>query len=61
MTRTADWRSVVQINMRAVPVVLVNPIGQCGGSLVEVLVRTSPSPLAHGDEDEAFGFAVGVP
>jgi hypothetical protein len=46
--------------MRAVPVVLVDPSGQCGGADLGVVVGAGVGPFAEGGLDEAFCFAIGA-
>ena len=52
--------SLVQTSMRAVPVVLVDPGGQFGGTDLGVVVGTSIGPFAEGGLDEAFCFVIGA-
>jgi hypothetical protein len=46
--------------MRAVPVIMMGPLGQHGGALVGMAVDEAVGPFAQRRVDEAFGLAVGL-
>lgn len=56
----ADGWLAAQAAVRTVPVVLMNPRWQAGGSLPRMTIGPSIGPLAQGGLDKAFGFAIGL-